>query len=169
MKKLYWIPNTIVTPAHLWDHQNWLENGFIYSWIGKHLTLSWRSFMMGPYHIESSSLICLENRWTGSYMICHETIRDVIRAECARPTKWHQYIFSVSLKFGAYYITGQWGEFIKKCYVILLYAFLAFFFLLFLVKFVFLLFSFLFWWSIKFPQQNINQSETWIGGFQLSV
>ena len=24
-------------------------------------------------------------------------------------------------------------------------------------------------WSIKFPQQNINQSETWAGGFQLSV
>ena len=67
MKKLYWIPNTIVTPAHL---QNCLENGFIYSWIGKHLTLSWRSFMIGPYHIETSSLICLENRWTGLHMIC---------------------------------------------------------------------------------------------------
>ena len=29
-------------------------------------------------------------------------------------TKWHHYVFSVSLKFGAYYITGQWGEFMKK-------------------------------------------------------
>ena len=26
-------------------------------------------------------------------------------------------------------------------------------------------FDFFFWWSIKFPQQNINQSETWISGF----
>ena len=24
-------------------------------------------------------------------------------------------------------------------------------------------FHFFFWWSIKFPQQNINQSKTWIG------
>ena len=41
-------------------------------------------------------------------------------------------------------------------------------FLLFLItKFVFLSFSFLS--SIKFPQQNINQSETWIGGFQQSA
>ena len=30
-------------------------------------------------------------------------------------------------------------------------------------------FHFSFWWSVKFPQHNINQSETWIGGFQLSV
>ena len=30
-------------------------------------------------------------------------------------------------------------------------------------------FYFFFWLSLKFPQQNINQSETWIGGFQLSV
>ena len=28
---------------------------------------------------------------------------------------------------------------------------------------------FIFWWGLKFPQQNINQSETWIGGFQLSA
>ena len=30
-------------------------------------------------------------------------------------------------------------------------------------------FHFFFWWSIKFPEQHTNQSETWIGGFQLSV
>ena len=30
-------------------------------------------------------------------------------------------------------------------------------------------FHFFFWWSIKFPQQHINQSETWIGGVQMSV
>ena len=58
---------------------------------------------------------------------------DVIRflfyryIESVRLTKWHQCIFSVSLKFGAYYITGQWGEFLKWCYLMLLYTFLAFF------------------------------------------
>ena len=37
-----------------------------------------------------------------------------ILMKCVRLTKWHQYIFSVSLKFGARYITGQWGEFRVK-------------------------------------------------------
>ena len=36
-------------------------------------------------------------------------ICDVI--ESVRLTKWHQYICSISLKFGACYIMGQWGEF----------------------------------------------------------
>ena len=30
-------------------------------------------------------------------------------------------------------------------------------------------FHFFSWWSIRFPQQNFNQSVTWIGGFQLSA
>ena len=30
-------------------------------------------------------------------------------------------------------------------------------------------FHFFFWWSIEFPQQNINQSETEIGNKKLSV
>ena len=47
--------------------------------------------------------------------------------ECVRLAKWHQYILSVSLKFGAYNITGQWEEFIKNCYLMLSCAFLAFF------------------------------------------
>ena len=34
--------------------------------------------------------------------------------------------FSVSLTFEVYYITGESGEFIKKCYVMLLYTFLTF-------------------------------------------
>ena len=34
------------------------------------------------------------------------------------------------------------------------------FFMLFIIKFVFLLFSFFLWQSIKFLQKNINQSET---------
>ena len=52
--------------------------------------------------------------------------------------------FSVPLKFGALYITGQWGRFrIKR----LIYVFIYFFgilLLFFIIKFVFLLFSFLF-------------------------
>ena len=88
-----------------------------------------------------------------------------------RLTNWLKYIFSVSLTFVAYYITGQWDEFIKFCQLMLSNAFLAFLLLLFLViKLRFLLFSFLFfWWSIKFTLQNINQLETRIGGFQPSL
>ena len=33
---------------------------------------------------------------------------------------------------------------------------------------MFLSFLLLFWWSIEFPQQNINQSETGIGDKKLS-
>ena len=36
-------------------------------------------------------------------------------------------IFSVSLRFGAYHIMGQWGEFIKKWYLMLSFTFLAFY------------------------------------------
>ena len=87
--------------------------------------------------------------------------------ECVHLTIWHQYILSVSLKFEASYITGQCGAFIKKCFLILSYTFQTFFLLFFIIKFVFLSFSFLFFLiNIKFPQQHINQSETWIGGFQ---
>ena len=50
-----------------------------------------------------------------------------IKTECVHLTKWYQYILSVSLKSGAYYITGQWGEFIKSCYLMLSYTLLAFF------------------------------------------
>ena len=67
--------------------------------------------------------------------------------ECVHLTKCHQYIFSVSLKSGAYYITGQWGKFIKKCYLILLYTFLAFFFFFFFFKDFFLAFFFFFFYQ----------------------
>ena len=50
-----------------------------------------------------------------------------IETECVHLTKWYQYIFSVSLKSGAYYISGQWGEFIKICYLMLSYTLLTFF------------------------------------------
>ena len=39
--------------------------------------------------------------------------------------------------------------------------------LIYFICFSFLFFFFL--WSIKFPQQNTNQPETWIGGLKLSV
>ena len=57
----------------------------------------------------------------------------------------------------------------KKIYLKLLCAFLAYFYCFSSQNLCFYHFHFFFWWSIKFPQQNINQSETWISGFQLSV
>ena len=73
--------------------------------------------------------------WTHQFYYCH--LRKMGKGTykrkklpnfgCVCLIKWHQYIFSVSLKFRAYYITGQWGEFINKWYLMLLYTFLAFF------------------------------------------
>ena len=65
-------------------------------------------------------------------------------------------------------ILHQWGKFIKMWFIDLLHFF-GTFLLFFVIKFVSLSFSFLFSRSVKFPQQNINQSELWIGDFQLSV
>ena len=57
---------------------------------------------------------------------------------------WHQYIFSVSLKFGAYYITCQCGAFIKKMFLnAFIYVsdiFLLFFIIKFCVPIIFLYF-----------------------------
>ena len=83
-------------------------------------------------------------------------------------------IFSISLKFGACYITGQWGEFrvmntILCLHILFWYVFFLFFVLFFIKKICFYHFHFSFWWSTKFPQQNINQSETGIGEKKLSV
>ena len=65
------------------------------------------------------------------------------------------YIFFASLKFGACYITGKWGKFRVQNVT---------FFCCFSSKnLCFYHFHFFFWWSIKFPQQNINQSETGTG------
>ena len=82
------------------------------------------------------------------------------------------YIFSVSLKFGARYTTGQWGEFIVKNAILCLHKLFEHFAVVFHQKmhvFIFYLVYFLFWWNIKFLQQNINQSETVIGDKELSV
>ena len=52
-------------------------------------------------------------------------------SECVRLTKWHQYISSVSLKFRACYITGQWGEFRVKNATICLHILFWYFFVVF--------------------------------------
>ena len=83
------------------------------------------------------------------------------------------YIFSLFLKFGACYITSQWGRVqSKQCYFIFTYTFLECFSCILSKKFVFLSFLFLFfflWWSNKFPQQIINQSETRSGDKKSSL
>ena len=94
-------------------------------------------------------------------ILCFNTFVNLWCHRVCSLTKWHQYIFSISLKFGACYIMGQWGKFRVKNGTICLHI--------------------LFWYSVfvvfyhkicvclKFPQQNINKSEMWIGGFQLLV
>ena len=59
--------------------------------------------------------------------------------------------FSVSLKFGACYITGQWGEFKIKKATLCFHSFFFFFFFI--------------WWGIKFLQKN----KKGLGGTKLSV
>ena len=72
----------------------------------------------------------------------------------------HIYIFSVCGSVG-------WFQ-SKECYFIFVYT-CWHFFLFSIKKFMFLSFSLFFWWSIKFPQQNINQWETGIGDKKLLV
>ena len=68
--------------------------------------------------------------------------------ECVRQAKCHQYIFSVSslvsLKFGACYITGQWGKLRVKNATICLHVLLLYFFVVFHHKIcVFIIFLFM--------------------------
>ena len=66
--------------------------------------------------------------------------------------------FCVSLKWGAFYITVQWGGFRIKT---LVYVFIHFFdilLLFFIIKRVFIIFISS-WWSIKFPEQNIRTNQ----------
>ena len=51
----------------------------------------------------------------------------------------------------------------------LLIYFLDIFWLFFIIKFVFLSFSFLFLIKYQISATAYNQSETWIGGFEMSV
>ena len=87
--------------------------------------------------------------------------------ECFHLTKWHQYIFSASLKFGACYIAGQCGYFLKKCYWILLCTLMAFFFVFHHKICVFIIF-------ISFSDKLSNffnriLTNRWIGGFKMSA
>ena len=84
------------------------------------------------------------------------------------PTISITYIFSVSLKFRVCYTTGQWGEFIVKNANSYLHILSWYFFAVFHKKMCFYHFHFFFWWSIKFPQEYINQSEIEIGDTKLS-
>ena len=58
---------------------------------------------------------------------------------------------------------------VEECYIMFTYTFLAFFICFSSKQLRFYHFHFFFWYSIKFPQQNINQSETGIGDKKLSL
>ena len=69
--------------------------------------------------------------------------------------------FTVSLKFQASYITGQWGEFTvkKECYLLNTFTVYINFLYIFCFSWKILYFyhfAFLFWWSVKFLHHKIN-------------
>ena len=110
------------------------------------------------------------------YLMQHGTIvrsyysSMVAKSECVR---LHFTFFRLS-KIWSMLHHGSVGQVQTKnttiCFHLLfLTSFFFFFFLFFIIKLVLLSFSFLFWWSIKFPQQNINQLERRMGGPKLSV
>ena len=80
-------------------------------------------------------------------------------------------IFSRYLWSLEYVASGSMGRVQRKQYkVLFISTFLAFFLsCCFSSKNLFLSFSIFFWWTIKFSQQNINQSETRTGDKKLSV
>ena len=57
----------------------------------------------------------------------------------------------------------------KECYFTFTQAFLIYFVLFSWINLYFYHFYFVFWWSIEFPQKNIDQSKTGIGDKKLSV
>ena len=57
----------------------------------------------------------------------------------------------------------------KKCYFMFAYTFETVFCCFSSKNLCSYHFHFFFWWSIKFPPQNINQSETWTDDKKLSV
>ena len=73
---------------------------------------------------------------------------------------WRNDILFVSLKSGAYYITDQCEEFIKKCYLMHLCFFFGIFLLFFIRKLVFLSFSFLFFGKVSnFRNRILNNQK----------
>ena len=89
--------------------------------------------------------------------------------ECFHAQSLVTYIFSVSLKFGACYIS-QWGELRVKNATLCLHLFFGIVSCCFSSRnWCFYHFHVFFWWTIKFSQQNINQSELGISNKKLSV
>ena len=92
-------------------------------WMDKHFKLATSSSLVSLFYCKQFQTLKTVNKpshgWdrrglqTGNLRVCSSD-------------KIYQYIFSVSLKFGAYYITVQYGELIKKCYLMLPYTFFAF-------------------------------------------
>ena len=113
-----------------------------------------------------STIATLHTRRLGNYSICLS--QQTFIATRVSST----YISFVSLNFGACYITGQWGRVqSKKCHFKFTYAagFAVVVVVVFHEKLCFYHSHFSFLWSIRFPQQNINQTETRIGDKKLSV
>ena len=72
------------------------------------------------------------------------------------------YIFSISLNFGACCITSQWGKVqSKECYFMYTDTFWHFYCCFSSRHMCFYHFHFFFRWSFNFPQQSIDHSETW--------
>ena len=69
--------------------------------------------------------------WNSKHGTGFSFLQLFVTFECVRLIKWHQYIFSVSLKFGACYITGHWGEFRVKNATICLHILFWYFFVVF--------------------------------------
>ena len=89
--------------------------------------------------------------------------------ECVpRTISYHLYFLRIC-KVWSMLHQGQWNEFRIKKAILCLYILFSLFFSFFIKKLCFYYFHFFSWWSIKFPQQNINQSETRIGDEKLSV
>ena len=85
----------------------------------------------------------------------------ILDTECVRLTKWYQNIFSICLKFGAYYVTGQWGEFKIKM-LLNAFIYISGIFLFFIIKFVFLSFSFLFFDELSNFRNRILTNQKYV-------
>ena len=89
--------------------------------------------------------------WLRVKYLIYNKFKEALRnIECVRWKNNTNIFFSLSLKFGAYYITDQWGEFIIK---MLLNAFMYIFgilLLFFIINVVFLSFLFFYFFLMKY-------------------
>ena len=89
--------------------------------------------------------------------------------ECVPLTiSYHLYFLRISKVSSMLHHGSVWQAHSKECYFNFAYNFLALFCYFLSKNFCFYPFHFLFWWSIKFPQQNINQSVIETGDDKLS-